>query len=86
MNPFKAFRIHEFDKRIVARFETLTLDDLSPGGVVVRVRWSDINYKDALAATGAGRILRRYPLVGGIDLARSSRPPTRATSRATRCS
>ena len=37
--------------------------------VVVRVEYSDINYKDALAATGAGRILRKYPLVGGIDLA-----------------
>jgi acrylyl-CoA reductase (NADPH) len=69
MNSFKAFRIHEADKKIVAKFETLTLADLSPGNVVVRVMYSDINYKDALAATGAGRILRRYPLVGGIDLA-----------------
>jgi NADPH2:quinone reductase len=66
---FKAFRIHEIDKQIVARFEPLTLDDLSPGEVVVRVLYSDINYKDALAATGAGKILRKYPLVGGIDLA-----------------
>jgi NADPH2:quinone reductase len=69
MTPFRAFRIHETDGRIVARFDTLTLDDLGPGEVVVRVEYSDINYKDALAATGAGRILRRYPLVGGIDLA-----------------
>jgi len=69
MAAFKAFRIHEEGKKIVARFERLTLDDLSPGEVVVRVTHSDINYKDALAATGAGRILRRYPLVGGIDLA-----------------
>ena len=66
---FKAFRIHEIDRKIVARFEQLTLDDLAAGDVVVRVLYSDINYKDALAATGAGRILRRYPLVGGIDLA-----------------
>jgi acrylyl-CoA reductase (NADPH) len=66
---FKAFRIHEIDKQIVARFEQLTLDDLSSGEVVVRVMYSDINYKDALAATGAGKILRKYPLVGGIDLA-----------------
>lgn len=66
---FKAFRIHEIDKQIVARFEQLMLDDLSPGEVVVRVLYSDINYKDALAATGAGKILRKYPLVGGIDLA-----------------
>jgi NADPH2:quinone reductase len=68
-NTFKGFRIHEIDGRIVARFDELTLDDLAPGEVVVRVLYSDINYKDALAATGAGRILRRYPLVGGIDLA-----------------
>lgn len=69
MSSFSAYRIHEIDGRIVARFDTLTLDDLGPGEVVVRVEYSDINYKDALAATGAGRILRKYPLVGGIDLA-----------------
>lgn len=69
MDTFKAFRIHEESKKIVARFEQLKLDDLSPGDVVVRVTYSDINYKDALAATGAGKILRRYPLVGGIDFA-----------------
>jgi NADPH2:quinone reductase len=69
MPSFRAFRIHEVDGRIRAGFDTLTLDDLGPGDVVIRVRYSDINYKDALAATGAGRILRRYPLVGGIDLA-----------------
>jgi len=69
MESFKAFRIHEQSKKIVARFEQLKLDDLSPGDVVVRVTHSDINYKDALAATGAGKILRRYPLVGGIDFA-----------------
>jgi len=68
-SSFKAFRIHEENKKIVARFEQLTLSDLAAGQVVVRVSYSDINYKDALAATGAGRILRRYPLVGGIDFA-----------------
>ncbi|MBM4213655.1 MAG: oxidoreductase [Gammaproteobacteria bacterium] len=66
---FKAYRIHEIDQKIGGRFEQLTLDDLAPGEVVVRVLYSDINYKDALAVTGAGRILRKYPLVGGIDLA-----------------
>jgi acrylyl-CoA reductase (NADPH) len=66
---FKALRIHQQQQEIVARFERLTLDDLAAGDVVIRVMYSDINYKDALAATGAGRILRRYPLVGGIDLA-----------------
>jgi acrylyl-CoA reductase (NADPH) len=69
MSTFKAFRIHETDGKISARFEQLGIDDLSPGEVVIEVQYSDINYKDALAATGAGRILRRYPLVGGIDLA-----------------
>jgi NADPH2:quinone reductase len=69
MKPFTAYRIHELDGRIVARFDQLTLDDLGHGDVVVRVEYSTINYKDALAATGAGRILRKYPLVGGIDLA-----------------
>lgn len=66
---FRAFRIHEEKGRVVARFERITLADLAPGEVVVKVRYSSINYKDALAATGAGRILRKYPLVGGIDLA-----------------
>ncbi|MGQ0384764.1 MAG: oxidoreductase [Gammaproteobacteria bacterium] len=69
MKPFKAFRIHERDGKIVAGFESLRLEELTPGDVVIRVRYSSINYKDALAATGAGRILRKYPLNGGIDLA-----------------
>ena len=69
MKTFKAFRIHSEGGKIAARFENLTLDDLSAGEVVIRVACSDINYKDALAATGAGKILRRYPLVGGVDLA-----------------
>lgn len=67
--PVKAFRIHEIDGHIQAGFESLALEDLGPGDVLVRILCSDINYKDALAATGAGRILRRYPLTGGIDLA-----------------
>jgi NADPH2:quinone reductase len=69
MNSFKAFRIHSDSGKINARFEQLDLDDLAAGDVVIRVTHSDINYKDALAATGAGKILRRYPLVGGVDLA-----------------
>ena len=69
MNRFRAFRIHSQGGKIVARFEELGLGDLAPGEVVIRVTHSGINYKDALAATGAGKILRRYPLVAGIDLA-----------------
>jgi acrylyl-CoA reductase (NADPH) len=68
VTTFTAFRIHD-EGKVHGRFDELTLDKLSPGDVVIEVHYSDINYKDALAATGAGKILRRYPLVGGIDLA-----------------
>ena len=66
---FRAYRIDEQDGKIVAGFQNLSVDDLTDGDVVVKVSHSTINYKDALAATGAGKILRRYPLNGGIDLA-----------------
>ena len=69
MDSFRAFRIDRQDTTIVGGFTSLTLSDLSDGDVVIKVSHSTINYKDALAATGTGRILRRYPLVGGIDLA-----------------
>ena len=69
MDAFRAFRIDQQDGRIVAGLQNLALSDLSEGEVVIRVTHSTINYKDALAATGAGKILRRFPLVGGIDLA-----------------
>ena len=45
------------------------MDDLSPGEIVIRTAYSSVNFKDALAGTGEGRILRRFPLVGGIDVA-----------------
>ena len=66
---FQAYRIYETSDLIGGRVESLALDDLSAGDVTVRVHYSTINYKDALAATGKGKILRRSPLVGGIDLA-----------------
>ena len=69
MDKFRAYRIDEKDGKVVAGFQELAIDDLTGGNVVVRVSHSTINYKDALAATGAGKILRRYPLNGGIDLA-----------------
>ena len=86
MSTFKAFRIHEVEGKILGRFESLTLDQLSDGEVVIDVDYSGINYKDALAATGAGKILRRYPLVGGIDSRDESAPRRiRALHRATPC-
>jgi len=67
---FKAFRIHsDAAHKHRAGIEVLGLDDLSPGEIVVRAEYSSINYKDALAGTGRGRILRSFPLVGGIDVA-----------------
>lgn len=70
MSQFRAYRINQTeDKSIVADYQTLQLDDLTDGEVVIKVAWSDINFKDVLAATGKGKILRRYPLNGGIDLA-----------------
>jgi NADPH2:quinone reductase len=71
MEAFRAFRIHSAAGGEDAQLENITLDDLSPGEVVIRGEYSSINYKDALAGTGAGRILRRYPLVGGVDVAGS---------------
>ena len=69
MQRFKAYRLTETpEKKIDARFVECTLDELDPGEVVVRVAYSDVNYKDALAATGKGRILRRSSCIGGIDL------------------
>lgn len=69
MSRFKALRVHLQDKTATARLETIGLDDLGPGEVVIRNAWSGINYKDALAVTGKGRILKGYPKVPGIDLA-----------------
>ncbi|MFU2487854.1 oxidoreductase [Thauera sp. WH-1] len=69
MTPFKAFVIDQDDKRkVVSRMGTLAPEQLDAGEVAIRVHYSSINYKDALAATGAGKIIRRFPCVGGIDL------------------
>jgi len=69
VEKFRAYRIDQQDGKIVAGLATLTIADLSAGDVLIKVSHSTINYKDALAATGTGRILRTFPLVGGIDLA-----------------
>ena len=70
MNPtFRAFRIHNDDARLSRRHRGDAGRRLSPGEVLVKVAYSSVNYKDALAGTGKGKILRRFPLNGGIDLA-----------------
>lgn len=68
MNGYKAFRVHQEDGKIHARIETLQREDPRPGEVLIRGVYSSVNYKDALAATGAGKILTRFPLVAGVDI------------------
>src|SRR3954453_8955287 len=68
-SSFNAFRIRNEAKHYSASIESITLDDLSPGEIVIKVAYSSVNYKDALAGTGKGKILRESPLNGGIDVA-----------------
>lgn len=66
---FQAFRIHAEETFEHAGIETLHIDDLSAGDVLIEVHYSSVNYKDALAGSGKGKILRKSPLNGGIDCA-----------------
>ena len=68
MSTFRAFRVHERDGGCEGRLDDIGLDELSPGDVTIRAAWSGINYKDALAVTGKGRIMRRFPMVAGVDV------------------
>ncbi|MGL5003641.1 MAG: alcohol dehydrogenase catalytic domain-containing protein, partial [Casimicrobium sp.] len=65
----KAYLTSQEGKSVKTEFVDMTVDQLDPGEVVIRVEYSTVNYKDALSATGAGRIIRRFPCIGGIDLA-----------------
>ena len=69
MTDFKVFRIYQENEKVQGRLEYSNINELSPGEVVIKVTYSSVNYKDALAATGAGKILRRFPLIAGIDAA-----------------
>ncbi len=68
MKKFTAYQIIEQDGKSNGRFVELTLNQLDPGEVVIEACYSSVNYKDALAATGAGKVIRRFPCVGGIDV------------------
>jgi len=68
-SSFRAFRIHDDSQGYRSGVENISIGDLAKGDVTIEVGWSSINYKDALAATGKGKILRRYPMAGGIDVA-----------------
>jgi acrylyl-CoA reductase (NADPH) len=66
---YRGFRIHQDTAGHHAGVESLARREPAEGEVLIRVAWSGINYKDALAGTGKGRILKTFPLVGGIDAA-----------------
>jgi len=68
-SAFRAFRIHNDSAGYRGGIETMETDALSPGEVLIKTAYSSVNYKDALAGTGKGKILRQYPLNGGIDVA-----------------
>ncbi|HET6631227.1 MAG TPA: YhdH/YhfP family quinone oxidoreductase [Rhodanobacteraceae bacterium] len=68
-DSFRAFRIHGGEGGHRASIESMRAEELSPGEILIKAAWSGVNYKDALAGTGKGRILRRFPLNGGIDVA-----------------
>jgi len=68
MEPFKAYLIEQKDGKVAGSFVQLSEDRLDPGEVTLRIAYSSVNYKDALAATGAGKIIRRFPCVAGIDM------------------
>src|SRR5687768_7285200 len=71
---FRAFRL--FEEKAAGRVVDATLDELTEGDVVIDVAFSSVNYKDALAGTGTGKILRRFPLISGIDLSGTVRSST----------
>lgn len=69
MRGFNAFRVHTIDGKAVCKFEKLTIDDLDPGEVTIKVAFSAITYKDAMAARGVGKNVRTdRPCVTGVDL------------------
>jgi acrylyl-CoA reductase (NADPH) len=68
MDTFHALVARQDGDRITASVETLSQSDLPPGEVTIRVLYSSVNYKDALALTPKGGVVRDYPIVPGIDL------------------
>ena len=66
---FRALRIHNDEGGYRAGVETVPLDELDSGDLTIKAEYSSVNYKDALAGTGKGKILRRFPMNGGIDVA-----------------
>ncbi|HSN40999.1 MAG TPA: oxidoreductase [Burkholderiales bacterium] len=69
MGKFGAYKIFNENNKIEGRLVEAELGDPAAGEVIFKTAYSSVNYKDALAATGTGKIIRNYPLIGGIDAA-----------------
>lgn len=69
MDRFKALVLNQHEGTLHADIQTLSVDDLPAGEVLVSVACSSLNYKDGLAITGKGKIVRSYPMVPGVDFA-----------------
>jgi alcohol dehydrogenase len=67
MQEFRAYLIESGANGVRSGFSRMRIDQLDPGDVTVRLQYASVNYKDALAATGRGQIIRRFPCIGGID-------------------
>lgn len=68
MQRFRAYRIFNENGKVHSRLVETTLNELDAGEVVLKAAYSSVNYKDALAATGVGKVIRRFPCIGGIDV------------------
>ncbi|MFK4509444.1 oxidoreductase [Bradyrhizobium daqingense] len=69
MGTFKAIRIDKADKGTTAQLTQFDEAELMDGDVTIRVEWSTLNYKDGLALTGKAPVVRRFPMIAGIDFA-----------------
>jgi acrylyl-CoA reductase (NADPH) len=69
MSEFRALVLTERDGAVLPGLETRRIEELPPGEVLVRVRWSTLNYKDGLILAGLGRLVRSYPHIPGVDFA-----------------
>jgi acrylyl-CoA reductase (NADPH) len=68
-NQFRALILTQDEKKTLSAIQNLTVQDLPAGDVLVAVEYSSLNYKDGLAITGKGKIVRQFPMVPGVDLA-----------------
>src|SRR5205807_4526998 len=82
VGTFKAIRIDKADKGTTAALTQFDETELMEGDVTVAVEWSTLNYKDGLAVTGKAPVVRRFPMIAGIDFAgtveQSSHPDWKA--------